>query len=132
MKHGSALPLARVTLRILILVNWLFGALILAMLAVSFLSEDWTWRALGVGSVAGNERIVAGMRAIMVVGILGVPVAYVVFSRLLRIVESVRVGEPFTTGNAGRLRTIGYALLGMELLHVGVVAIGSGLSRNGV
>jgi hypothetical protein len=132
--HSSTLPLplARVTLRGLILVNWLFGTLIFALLAVSFLAEDWTWRALGVGSAAGNGRIAAGMRAIMVIGILGVPVAYVVLSRLLRIVESVLVGEPFTVGNAGRLRTIAFALMGIELLHVGVVAIAAALSRNGV
>src|SRR5688572_29944307 len=119
--HSSALPLAHVSLRILIPINWLVGALIFAMLAVSFLAEEWTWRALGVGSVAGNERIVAGLRAIMVIGVLAVPVAYVVLSRLLRIVESVRVGEPFTIGNAGRLRTIACALLGIKLLHIGVV-----------
>ena len=132
MIHSSALPVARVTLRALILFNWLFRGLILVMLAASFLAEDWTWHALGVDDAAANEGTVAGMRAIMVIGILAVPVAYVVFSRLLSIVESVGVGEPFTIGNAGRLRTIAFALLGIELLHIAVVAIASALSANGV
>jgi hypothetical protein len=132
MIHSSALPVARVTLRALILFNWLLGGLILVMLAASFLAEDWTWRALGVDGAAVNEGTVAGMRAIMVIGILAVPVAYVVFSRLLSIVESVGVGEPFTIGNAGRLRIIAFALLGIELLHIVVVAIASALSANGV
>ena len=59
-----------VTLRILIVLNWILGALIFALLAISFQAEEWTWRALGVGAVAGHESVVAGMRAIMVIGIV--------------------------------------------------------------
>ena len=132
LKHSTALPATSIILRILIVLNWIFGALIFALLAISFQAEEWTWRALGVGSVAGHEGVVAGMRAIMVIGIAGVPVAHVVFSRLLRIVESVRTGEPFTMDNAGRLRTIAWALLGLELLHICVVAIASAVSTKEV
>ena len=132
MRHTTALPTTRVTLRILIVLNWIFGALIFALLAISFQDEEWTWRALGVGAPTGHESLVAGMRAIMVIGIVGIPIAYVVLSRLLRIVESVRTGEPFTTDNAGRLQTIAWALLGLELLHVCVVAIASVVSTKEV
>ena len=125
-KRSTALPATWVILRVLIVLNWILGALILALLAVSFLAEEWIWRALGVSASA--ERVVAGMRAIMVIGIVGTPIAHVVFSRLLRIVESVRTGEPFTMDNAGRLRTIAWALLGLELLHICVVAIASAVS----
>src|ERR1700676_1368866 len=132
MKHSTALLATWFTLRILIVLNWILGALIFALLAISFQAEEWTWRALGVGAVAGHESVVAGMRAIMVIGIVGTPIAYVLFSRLLRIVESVRTGEPFTMENAGRLRTIAWALLGLELLHIFVVAIASAVSPKGV
>src|SRR4051812_23130188 len=132
MKQSTALPATRVTLRNLIVLNWIFGALIFALLALSFQAAEWTWRALGVGAVAGHEGIVAGMRAIMVMGIVGIPLAYVVLSRLLRIVESVRTDEPFTMDNAGRLRTIAWALLGLELLHICVVAIASAVSTKEV
>ena len=130
MKHSTTLLATWVTLRILVVLNWILGALIFALLAISFQAEEWTWRALGV--VAGHESTVAGMRAIMVIGIVGTPIAYVVFSRLLRIVESVRAGEPFTVDNAGRLRTIAWALLGLELLHICVVAIASAVSTKEV
>jgi hypothetical protein len=119
-------------LRILTVLNWILGALIFALLAISFLAEEWTWRALGVGAVASHEGVVAGMRAIMVIGIVGTPIAYLVFSRLLKIVESVRAGEPFTLGNADRLRTIAWALLGLEVLHIAVVAIASAVSTKEV
>ncbi len=132
MRDSSALPVARISLRILILLNWIFGALILALLAMTFLAEAWTWRALGVGAPAGQERVVAGMRGIMGIGIVGVPIAFVVFGELSRIVESVRVGESFTSQNAGRLKTIAWALLALELLHIGVVAIASAVSSAGV
>jgi hypothetical protein len=132
MKHSTGLLATRVTLRILIVLNWILGALIFALLAISFLAEEWTWRALGVGAVGGHERVIPGMRSVMVIGIVGTPIAYVVFSRLLRILESVCTGEPFTMDNAGRLRTIAWALLGLELLHICVVAIASAVSTEGV
>jgi hypothetical protein len=128
MRPSSALSVAWIALRILILLNWISGALIFALLAISFQAEEWTWRALGVGAVAGHESVIAGMRSIMVIGIAAVPLAYVVLRQLLRIVKSVRAGEPFTGENAGRLRTIAWALLALELLHVGVVAIASAVA----
>ena len=131
-KHSSALPATWVALRVLIVLNWILGALIFALLAISLLAEEWTWRALGVGAVAGHEGVVAGMRAIIMIGIVGTPIGYVVFSRLLRIVESVRGGEPFTMDNAGRLRTIAWALLSLELLPICVVAIASAVSTKEV
>jgi hypothetical protein len=132
MKHSTALLATWVTLRILLVLNWIFGALIFALLAISFLTEEWTWRALGVGAIAAHEGVVAGMRAIMAIGIIGTPITYVLFSRLLRIVESVRTGEPFTMDNAVRLRTVAWALLGLELLHICVVAIASAVSTKEV
>lgn len=128
MKHPTVLPLATVTLRTLLVLNWVCGALIVLLLSISFLAEEWTWRALGVGSVAGHEGIVAGMRSIMVVGIVSVPIAFIVFGQLLRIVKSVTAGEPFSIENAGRLKLIAWALLALEVLHVSVVAIAAAVS----
>lgn len=132
MKHTPALPLARVTLRVLTVLNWLFGGFIVALLTISFVAESWTWQALGVGSVAGHESIVAGMRAIMVIGIAGVPLANIVLRRLLTIVQSVDAGEPFAAENARRLKTIAWALLALQGLHVLVVAIGSAIATKDV
>lgn len=127
-RQAATLRVTRVTLRILVVLNWIFGALIFAMFAISFAAHGWIWRAIGVGPVADHEDVVAGMRAIMVIGIAGTPMGYVVFSRLLSIVDSVRNGEAFTTDNAGRLRAIAWAMLGMEVLHLGVVAIADAVS----
>jgi hypothetical protein len=130
--RSKALQASWIVLRVLIVLNWISGVLIFVLLAATFQAEQWTWRALGVGTVAGHEGLIAGMRSIAVIGIAGTPIAYVVLSRLLRIVESVRTREPFTLHNAGRLRTIAWALLGLELLHLCVVAIASAVSTREV
>ena len=132
MPRSTTLHATSVTLRILIILNWVFGGFILAMLAISFQAEAWTWRALKVGAVEGHQGAIAGMRAIMVLGIVGVPLGYVVFRLLLRIVQSVGAGQAFTMDNAGRLRTIAWALLGLQLLHVAVAAIASTIRSHGV
>jgi hypothetical protein len=132
MKGSSVLPVTWVTLRALIVLNWVYGALIFFLLLISFQAEQWTWRALGVGSIAGHEGIVAGMRSIMVIGIVSVPIAFVFFRELLRIVKSVRAGEPFTVANAGRLKVIAWAVLALEVLHIGTVAIASAVSTKEV
>jgi hypothetical protein len=131
-KNSSVLTVAWTTLHTLMILNWVCGALIFSLLLTSFQAEEWTWRALGVGSVAGHEGIVAGMRSIMVIGIVSVPVAFVVLRQLLRIVRSVSAGKPFTVENAARLKVIAWALLALEVLHICVVAIASAVSTREV
>ena len=60
----------------------------------------------------------------MMIGIGSVPLAHILLTRLLAIIETVRLGDPFVAGNAARLQTTAWALLGLEVLHlvVGVVA----------
>src|SRR5687768_3407850 len=40
--YSAALPIAYVVLRILIVLNWFFGACVLALLAFTFVDETWT------------------------------------------------------------------------------------------
>jgi hypothetical protein len=68
------------------------------------------------------------MRLIMVIGIGAVPLTHIVLTRLLAIVETVRLGDPFVAENAGRLQTIAWIVLGLELLHLAVGAIAAGVS----
>ncbi len=118
-----ALNASRTLLRALILLNFLLGAAILLLLAATLVAEDPVMRALGVPP--GNPGLVMGMRAIALVGICSVPLAYVVLTRLLAIVDTVGRGDPFVAGNADRLQAIAWALLGLELLHLAVGAIGA-------
>jgi len=60
---------------------------------------------------------------IMMIGIGSAPLAHILLTRLLAIVESVRLGDPFVAGNAARLQTTAWALLGLEVLHLVVGAV---------
>jgi hypothetical protein len=64
------------------------------------------------------ERLVMGLRAIAVLGLVAVPLNYVVLKRLAAIVETVRAGDPFVVTNADRLRTIAWSLLALQLLSI--------------
>jgi hypothetical protein len=108
----------------LVVVNIVYGLAILVLLLGSFVAEDFVIGALGVTPAVDREAMVRGMRLIAVIGIVGVPLTHVILNRLLRIVDSVRAGDPFIIANATRLQTIAVTLLGIQLLHlvVGVVA----------
>jgi len=114
--------------RALILANLVFGGLVLALLVASLIAEDWVFRALGVRP-DGSATVIFWGRIVMVIGIGSVPFTYIVLTRLLAIVETVRLGDPFVAGNAARLKTMAWALLGLELLHLAVGAVAVALSN---
>jgi hypothetical protein len=124
----SALPVARRLLTALLYLNGVYGLAILGLLLASVVVPGPLFEGLGVRPTAGRDALERGMRTIMLIGIASVPVAYVILSRLRAVVDTVRDGDPFRAANAGRLQTIAWAYLGLELLHVavGVVAAGSG------
>jgi hypothetical protein len=64
----------------------------------------------------------------MVVGILSAPVLHLVYTRLLAIVETVRIGDPFVIVNAERLRTIAWSIVGLELMHICVIALANSVT----
>jgi len=123
--YRDALSVSHKVLRILVTLNWLFGAAILALLIWTFIAGPWVARALGVDL---NPRALVGMRLIMVVGIAAAPVTNLFFSRLLSIVQTVREGDPFVATNASRLQTIAWAVLALELSRFIIVGIANSVS----
>lgn len=124
---SAALPIAYVALRTLIVVNWLFGAAILALLVV-MPTEQWIMSALGLSPSPEADRVITGLHAIAVVGLGAIPLNYVVLKRLLAIVETVRAGDPFVAANAARLQAIAWALLVLQVLSLIIGAIASAVS----
>jgi hypothetical protein len=124
----DTLPVTRKVLKILIVLNQLMGAGIVALLIASVVAERFVMRALSLGTVDRNPALIPGMRAMMVLGIAAVPAAHVVFTRLLAIVGTVAEGDPFVLENAARLKVIAWAVLGLELLHLGVGAVAAAAS----
>ena len=124
---STALPIAYVVLRILIVVNWLMGAGILALLVV-MPNHQWIMSAFKLSPSPDAERVVMGMRAVAVLGLVGIPLNYAVLKRLVAIVETVRAGDPFVALNASRLQAIAWALLSLQLLSLVIGAIAKAVS----
>jgi hypothetical protein len=118
----AALPIAHVVLRILIVLNWLMAAAILALLVV-IPNEQWIMSALKLSPSPEADRVVLGLRAIALLGLAAIPLNYAVLKRLLAIVGTVRAGDPFVAANASRLQAIAWALLALQLLSVVIGAI---------
>lgn len=128
MAYSPALPIAWVTLRVLIVLNWLSGAAILALLIATIVAEHWTFTALGITPSSGIPSMIMGLRAIAVLGLAAIPLNDVVLRRLLAIVDTVRRGAPFVGGNAVRLQAIAWALLALQLLSLVIGGIGKAIS----
>jgi hypothetical protein len=125
--YSAALPITHVALRILIVLNWLFGAAILTLL-VATPNERWIMSAFDLSPSPEAERLVMGLRAIAVLGLAAIPLNHAALKRLLAIVETVRGGDPFVVANADRLQAIAWALLTLQLLSLVIGAIAEAVS----
>lgn len=100
-------------LRILIGLNFLFGAGIAAFFVISLIIPDWLLAALGFQA----ETSMTGLRLLMLIGLAGVPLAYLILARLLAMVGTVQSGDPFVPENARRLLVVAQAQLAIQLLQ---------------
>ncbi len=114
----ASLTASRIALHILIIVNWLYGAAILVLLVASFTNEVSIMAALHA-----TKPLFWGMKAVALLGLVSIPLFYVILRRLLDMVESVRGGDPFVRQNASRLETIARAVLGLQLLSLVIAVI---------
>ncbi|HKY04159.1 MAG TPA: DUF2975 domain-containing protein [Blastocatellia bacterium] len=124
---SAALPVAYVLLRVLIVLNWLSGAAIFALL-VAMPTRRWIMSALELSPSPEAERLIVGLHVIAVLGLVAIPLNHIVLRRLLAIVETVRAGDPFVRANANRLQGIAWALLALNLLSLVIGAIAKTVS----
>lgn len=127
LSSSAALPIAYAVLRILIIVNWVAGAAILALLVV-VPHRDWIMTELELSPSPEANRVVLGLRLVAVVGLLSVPLYHVILKRLLAIVETVRAGDPFVAANATRLQNVAFAMLALQILSFFVETIAKAIS----
>ena len=125
--YSAALPIAYVVLRLLIILNWLVGAAILALLVV-MPNEQWIMSAFKLTPSPEADRLIMGLRAVAAIGLATIPLNYIVLKRLLAMVETVRAGDPFVAANASRLQVIAWALLALQLLSMVIGAVGEAIS----
>ncbi len=119
----QALAVARPVIQILIVLNITYAVLIAGLLVSSFVMEGGLWRALGFDMVNAHPWLPLGLRAIIVLGVIGASIVHTILRRLLAIIDTVRVGDPFILENARRLEAIAWRVLALEGLRLIVAAI---------
>jgi len=126
--YPDTLALSRKVLRVLVWLNLLMGVLILGLLVTSVVIGDSVMRALAAGTPQANARLFMGMRLVAVIGLAAVPVVHFILTRILAIVDTVSVGDPFVMVNAARLQKIAWGVLALELMHFAVGAVAASVS----
>ena len=129
---SAALPIAHVVLRILIVLNWVMAAGLLALLlfmpyAMPFFMHSGQWWD-NPTPYPDAHMLVLGLRGIAALGLVSTPLHYLILKRLLAMVETVRAGDPFIAANAERLQAIGWALLAIQMLSITIGAIANAIS----
>ncbi|MHB8912451.1 MAG: DUF2975 domain-containing protein [Lysobacter sp.] len=126
-----ALTVARPIIQGLTVLNLLYAVCIALLLGWSFFIEGWPERPLGFDLVTMHPKAPNGLRAIVVIGVIGAAIVHTILRRLLAIVDTVRSGDPFILQNARRLDAIAWSVLALEVLRMIVAAIASAVWEPG-
>jgi hypothetical protein len=124
---STTLSLADAVLRICIVLNWLSGAAIFTLLALSP-NARWIMSAFDLAPSPDTDRLIWGLRAIAFIGLCAIPLNDLFLKRLLAIVDTVRAGDPFVAANATRLRAMAWTLLVVQCLSIVIGGIASAIS----
>ena len=124
---SPALPLAHLTLRVLMVINWLWGGAVLVLL-VAMPNRRWLISAFDLAPGPDTDSFVMAMRIIASLGLLVIPLTHVVLKRLAEIVNTVRDGDPFVAANAARLETIARIGLALQVLSIIIGTIAKNVS----
>ena len=128
---AKALAVARPVIRSLTVLNALYALVIAGLLGWSFFIEGWPARPLGLDMVNAHPLVGQGLRAIVAIGLVGAAIVHTILRRLLAIVDTVRVGDPFILENARRLDAIAWRVLALEGLRLIVAAIAAAVWEPG-
>ena len=128
MPPSPVLPLATFSLRAVIVLNWMLGAAILALLTATLVAERWTFTALGIGPNSWIPSVIWGLRAVAALGLVATVLNALVLRRLLAMVDTERHGDPFVADNANRLQAIAWTLLALQILSLVIGGIGKAIS----
>ena len=128
---ARALSVARPIIQGLTVLNILYAAGIAVLLVASFFIEGWPQRPLGFDLTHAHPQIGSGLRAIIVIGMVGAAIVHTILRRLLAIVDTVRGGDPFIVQNARHLDAIAWSVLAIEVLRLMVMSIASAVWEPG-
>ncbi len=122
--HPSAssaplLRISRVLIKLWLVLNGLTGLLVVVMLLASFFFEPTFQQFFSTRPPRIDPGLlIPTLRLAMLLALPMFAFIHVLLSRLLSIIETVRVGDPFVPENAVRLTSIAWCLLAVQLLHL--------------
>ena len=128
---SQALAAARPVIKALMVLNLIYAVGIAGLLVWSFFIKGWPARPLGFDMTHAHPLLGQGLRAIVVAGLIGAAIVHTILRRLLAIVDTVRVGDPFILDNARRLEAIAWRVLALEGLRLVVAAIAAVVWESG-
>ena len=118
-----ALAAARPVIQALTVLNAIYALILAALLVFSFFIEGWPQRPLGFDLLREHPMAGFGLRMIVVIGVVSAVIIHTILRRLLAIVDTVRVGDPFILENAQRLTAIAWSVAALEGLRLVVAGI---------
>lgn len=116
-RHSAVLGFSSAMLQVLRGLNLLSAAVLVIVFVASFPFED-AYAAFFSRHGADGKQLLPGVRVWMVFAAPVIAAWQVIFTQLLRIVGTVRLGDPFVADNAARLKTIAWCVLAVQVLHL--------------
>lgn len=126
--YYPVITLLRPVLIGLVILNLLFALGIVALFVFSFSRADW-FEFIGFFKQSPHDAFLTGLRAMMLLGVVGCGVMHLLLRRLQAIVASVHTGDPFVPENARHLTHIGWYLVAGQGVHLLLVAIAEVVNR---
>ena len=114
---SAALGLSRFLLRLGVVLNLMTAIILVACFAATFVFEGQVL-AYFQRRAFDSAILLPALRIWMVLALPYVAAVHIMLTRLLAMVDTVRLGNPFVPENAARLKTIAWCLLACQLLHL--------------
>jgi DUF2975 family protein len=123
--YATLLGVSRLLVGLLRVLNLLMGALLVAMFVASFVFEPVFQEFFSKRPPRIDPGLLLpALRLWMLLAMPMIAAVHILYSRLLKVIGTVRAGDPFVPENAARLTTMAWCLLTVELLRLsfGVMA----------
>ncbi len=116
------IELSRRVLQMLQVFNILLGAVLLVLLGAMLMSPSYFEQVIVRELPAADpDRFLTAAQLILALVLPTSVAAYIIFQRLIALLDTVLAGDPFVPLNADRLRTVAIALL---IIQIGDVLFG--------